>query len=132
MIVKTMSPLRGFGVLCARRDRARWRAHTARKCRPSGASLSEVSCWFSGRQKGPARQAGPTCRAFAVLGVLAGLVFTSGCGERASPFGEGESAEAEDTRARVVTQAMLHPWPRTIRAQGSLVEDEQAQLGVKV
>jgi RND family efflux transporter MFP subunit len=68
----------------------------------------------------------------AVLLVFTGVVFVSGCGERGSPFGEAESAETDDTRARVVTQAVMHPWPRTIRAQGSLVEDEQAQLGVKV
>src|SRR5688572_23110562 len=110
MTVKIMSPLRGYGILCARPDRGL--APTARECRPSGASLL----------------ARPRSR----VGLLLLAVLSSGCGERGSPFAEGDSAEAEDTRARVVTQAMLHPWPRTIRAQGSLVEDEQAQLGVKV
>jgi RND family efflux transporter MFP subunit len=31
-----------------------------------------------------------------------------------------------------VTAADLRPWPRAVRAQGSLVEDEEAELGIKV
>lgn len=64
---------------------------------------------------------------------LAGI-FVGGCGHEAadSPAAStSQTSEAEQSDVRVV-EAALRPWPRIVRAQGSLIEDEYALLGAKV
>jgi RND family efflux transporter MFP subunit len=62
-----------------------------------------------------------------------GGMLACGCGYEAveSPAASVISSEAEQADVRVV-EATLRPWPRIVRAQGSLIEDEYALLGAKV
>jgi len=54
-----------------------------------------------------------------------------GC-HRAEPAGEMREAAKSSEQPVSVVEAGLRPWPRIVRVQGTLSEDESAQLGVKV
>jgi RND family efflux transporter MFP subunit len=55
----------------------------------------------------------------------------AGC-HRAEPGGEAPEAVKSAEQPVSVVEAGLRPWPRIVRVQGTLSEDESAQLGVKV
>ncbi len=64
---------------------------------------------------------------------LFGSLIVTGCGGHATPVAPTAAAgDAEEPRAVSVVEATLRPWPRIVRAQGTLIEDEYALLGVKV
>ncbi|HTM54011.1 MAG TPA: efflux RND transporter periplasmic adaptor subunit [Pirellulales bacterium] len=67
---------------------------------------------------------------WALVGTCAALV-AAGC-HRAEPGGEAPEAVKSAEQPVSVVEAGLRPWPRIVRVQGTLSEDESAQLGVKV
>ncbi|HEY2893180.1 MAG TPA: efflux RND transporter periplasmic adaptor subunit [Pirellulales bacterium] len=74
------------------------------------------------------------CASWALIGCCAALA-AAGC-HRTEPPGEtpqaANRAEQPAEQAVNVVEAGLRPWPRIVRVQGTLSEDESAQLGVKV
>jgi RND family efflux transporter MFP subunit len=54
-----------------------------------------------------------------------------GC-HRAEPTGESPQAAKPAEQPVNVVEVAMRPWPRIVRVQGTLSEDESAQLGVKV
>jgi RND family efflux transporter MFP subunit len=65
------------------------------------------------------------------------LLLLCGCGHSAPPEAAAKAdptATAGDSAAEPVhvVEAALQPWPRIVRAQGTLIEDEYALLGAKV
>jgi len=70
------------------------------------------------------------CASWALVGTCAALV-AGGC-HRAEPAGEAPQAAKPAEQPVSVVEAGLRPWPRIVRVQGTLSEDESAQLGVKV
>jgi len=57
----------------------------------------------------------------------------AGCGHEAAEPEQAAAPLASAAEELVhVVEAALKPWPRVVRAQGTLIEDEYAQLGVKV
>ncbi|MEX0675827.1 MAG: efflux RND transporter periplasmic adaptor subunit [Pirellulales bacterium] len=71
--------------------------------------------------------------AVACLAAITGL--WAGC-DRAAPTKKqpaaAKGASAPDGPTVRVVEVSLQPWPRTVRAQGTLIEDEFALLGAKV
>lgn len=61
------------------------------------------------------------------------LTLSVGCGrhESAEPLSAAPAATEKPQSVNVV-EAALRPWPRVVRAQGTLIEDEYALLGAKV
>lgn len=70
------------------------------------------------------------CASWALVGTCA--VFAAGGCHRAEPDGETREAVKSAEQAVSVVEAGLRTWPRIVRVQGTLSEDESAQLGVKV
>jgi RND family efflux transporter MFP subunit len=56
----------------------------------------------------------------------------AGCGHREVSLSAAQDPGAANDQVVPVTEAELKPWPRVVRAQGSLVEDEHALIGAKV
>lgn len=66
----------------------------------------------------------------AAIVITAGLA--AGCGKHAAAPPESEAAEPAADTALQVTEVALRRWPRTVRAQGTLIEDEYSIIGAKV
>ncbi len=68
------------------------------------------------------------------LCAVAALVLVAGCGHEAAapPSTPATLAKAAPQESVHVVEAVLKPWPRVVRAQGTLIEDEYALLGAKV
>jgi RND family efflux transporter MFP subunit len=66
--------------------------------------------------------------AWAILALLAG------CQRQATPEARpaAKAQAAPPEQAVTVVEAALRPWPRSVRVQGTLIEDESALLGAKV
>jgi RND family efflux transporter MFP subunit len=65
------------------------------------------------------------------IGVV--LCLAQGCGHSAPPADQPQAqAKAPGEESVAVIEAQMHAWPRTVRAQGTLIEDEYALLGAKV
>ncbi len=61
------------------------------------------------------------------------FALTVGCGGHKSAEPQSAApAAAEVPQSVTVVEATLRPWPRVVRAQGTLIEDEYALLGAKV
>jgi RND family efflux transporter MFP subunit len=72
----------------------------------------------------------------AVAPWLAALLSLPGCGGRptapaTTPAADAPASKVAEAEVYVV-QVALQSWPRTVRVQGSLIEDEYALLGAKV
>ena len=84
----------------------------------------------------PAFDRAIACRtALAAVMTLAVCCFALivGCGGQQSAEPQSAaSAAAEKPQSVTVVEATLRPWPRVVRAQGTLIEDEYALLGAKV
>jgi RND family efflux transporter MFP subunit len=63
---------------------------------------------------------------------IAALCFGVGCDRHETPLAAAQDRSSSAEQTLLVTEAKMHPWPRVVRAQGSLAEDEQALLGAKV
>jgi RND family efflux transporter MFP subunit len=72
----------------------------------------------------------PTCSR-ALAAALAAATLSSGCGQQAPTVENAKSSSATD-EALDVLEVRPRPWPRIVRVQGTLMEDESAQLGTKV
>jgi len=84
----------------------------------------------------PAFDRAIACRTvFGIATALSAFCLTMfvGCGghQSAEPQAAAPSA-AEKPQSVTVVEAALRPWPRVVRAQGTLIEDEYALLGAKV
>ena len=64
--------------------------------------------------------------------LLVGLFVGCGSQEPAAPTVAAPAAAAGPEKSVGVVEATLQPWPRIVRAQGTLIEDEYALLGAKV
>jgi RND family efflux transporter MFP subunit len=69
----------------------------------------------------------------AALGLALAVCLTGGCGESAAPTA-GTTKTADDSEAPVlsVVEVTARAWPHVVRTQGTLVEDESANLSAKV
>ena len=78
------------------------------------------------RLSGSSRLAGVLAPCVAVA-----VALVAGCGHKAAPK-QATLAEAAPEETVRVVEAVLKPWPRVVRAQGTLIEDEYALFGAKV
>lgn len=64
--------------------------------------------------------------------LLMGMLVGCGSPEPAEPTADAPAAAVGPEKSVAVVEATLQPWPRIVRAQGTLIEDEYALLGAKV
>jgi RND family efflux transporter MFP subunit len=75
------------------------------------------------------------CRTGALLSLLAATFGAGGCSRHVGPpvvDAQANTAAEPSGEALNAVEAALRPWPYTVRVQGTLIEDESAELGAKV
>jgi RND family efflux transporter MFP subunit len=68
----------------------------------------------------------------ALVFATAAVVACAGCAQHETPLAAAQDRSSASEQVVSTTQVQLKPWPRVVRAQGSLVEDERALIGAKV
>ena len=71
-----------------------------------------------------------SCCALACAAVA--LFFSAGCGHPETTVLATQNRGALTDEVLSAAEVVTQPWPRVVRAQGSLLEDEQALVGAKV
>ena len=77
----------------------------------------------------------PSRRVPSALFWLAATILTAGgCSQHVAPPAiDADASSAEPSgEALSAVEVALRPWPHIVRVQGTMIEDESAQLGVKV
>jgi RND family efflux transporter MFP subunit len=74
------------------------------------------------------------CLPSAPFWLFAAIFSAGGCSQQvAAPAVDAEASSAQPSgEALSAVEVALRPWPHTVRVQGTLIEDESAQLGAKV